>query len=97
MGLRALLNEQLEPLDLWLSSRHSGRRLSGPRHRGAAGASLLTAGGLLVAPAPGAVEELLDGVAAPTLFVTYPRQDALCPACRVRARSSGPKLQRGVF
>ena len=88
MGLRALLNEQLEPLDLWLSSRHSGRRLSGPRPRGAAGAALLATGGLLVTPAPGAVEELADAVAAPAVFVTYPRQDALCPACRVRTRSA---------
>jgi hypothetical protein len=31
MGLRALLSPELEPLDLWLSARHSGRRLLGPR------------------------------------------------------------------
>ena len=83
MGLRALLSPEHEPLDLWLSARHSGRRLLGPRPRGATGAAALGNGpGLLIAPAPGAVEELVDASSAPAVFVTHPRQDTLCPACQ---------------
>jgi hypothetical protein len=155
MVLTALLNEFNEPLELWLSTNHSGKRpgVGGLRRSAAAAqpgaaahehgeddnsrwtsgapcAVCLRAGVLRacvpatltralsemrvraahtawVAPAPTAAArragedddgvacapaELCDVAAAPTVFVTYPRQDALCHTCRVRPRTHARSL-----